>query len=155
MIKSLKYNRVKMAKKNVHKNNDIFSPKKRSQIMSAVKAKNTMLEKKFFKLLRKEGLRFQTHYSKVIGKPDIAFPSKKLLIFIDSNFWHGWQYPKWKRKLTSDFWKNKIEQNRKRDKEVTRKLRKNGWTVLRFWEHQIKKDPEKLLNKISQLAQKK
>lgn len=141
-----------MIKKNVYKNNDIFSPEKRSQIMSAIRAKNTAFEKRFFKLLRKEGLRFQTHYTKVIGKPDIAFPSKKLLIFIDSDFWHGWRYPRWKHKLTSDFWKNKIEKNRTRDKKVTKTMRNDGWTVLRFWEHQIKKDSEKLLNKIKSIV---
>ncbi|MCH7883363.1 very short patch repair endonuclease [Patescibacteria group bacterium] len=145
---------TKLRKGRVGKNKDIFTPEKRSEIMSAVKAKNTGFEKKFFSLLRKNGIRFQTHYKRAYGNPDIAFPSKKIAIFLDSDFWHGWRYPSWSHKLTSDFWINKIEANRKRDKKVTRKLRKDGWTVLRIWEHQIKKDPEESLDKICELVNK-
>lgn len=119
---------------------DIFSKRKRSEIMSAVKSKNTLLERRVFSLLRKSGLRFKIHYAKVIGKPDIAIPSKKRAIFIDSDFWHGWRYPKWKHRLTSDFWVNKIEANRKRDRKVNRILRRDGWQILRIWEHNLEKD---------------
>ena len=72
----------------------------------------------------------------------------KVCIFLDSDFWHGWQYPRWKHLLKDDFWRNKIEKNRLRDKKVTLYLKKEGWKVLRFWEHQIKKDPSKVLSRI-------
>ena len=127
---------------------DIFSKKKRSQIMSAVKSKNTKLEKTVISALKKEGLKFKTYYVGVIGKPDIAIPSIKKAVFIDSDFWHGWHYAKWAHKLTSNFWTTKIESNRKRDIKVNRVLRKNGWKVLRVWEHQIKKDPGTVILKL-------
>lgn len=134
------------------KNKDIFTHKKRSEIMSAVKATNTRFEKNFFALLRKQGFRFQTHYKKAYGKPDIALPSKKIAIFLDSDFWHGWQYPRWSHKLTSDFWVTKINTNRDRDKKVTKRLRRGGWKVIRLWEHQISKQPEKYIAKIKRVA---
>lgn len=74
------------------------------------------------------------------GKPDIVFNRNKLCVFLDSDFWHGWQYPRWKHLLKNNFWRHKIEANRKRDKRNTVWLRRNGWTVLRIWEHNIKKD---------------
>jgi len=122
------------------KNHDIFSKKKRSQIMAAVKGKNTLLEKRVFSFLKRRRMKFKTHYLDVIGKPDIVIPDKKKAIFIDSDFWHGWQYPKWRHKLTSDFWVEKIDVNRKRDIKVNRSLRMKGWKILRIWEHQIEKD---------------
>lgn len=127
---------------------DIFSKRKRSEIMSAVKSKNTLLEKRVFSLLRKGGLRFKIHYAKAIGNPDIAVPSKKKAVFIDSDFWHGWRYPKWKSKLNGDFWINKIEANRRRDRKVNRTLRRMGWKILRVWEHNLEKDIEGTVLKI-------
>ncbi len=135
-------------KKKTIGNNDIFTPEKRSAIMAAVRSKNTAFEKKVFAALRKKGLRFKTNYAKVTGKPDIVLIAKKKAVFLDSDFWHGWRFSLWRDKLTSDFWKNKIEQNRKRDKKVTATLRKQGWQVLRIWEHQIKKEPSVAILKI-------
>jgi len=122
--------------------------------MSAVKAKNTRLETEFFSLLRKQGVYFQIHYKKAYGNPDIAFPAKKIAVFLDSDFWHGWRYPTWSRKLTSHFWNEKIERNRKRDRQVARKLRGGGWIVLRIWEHQIQKSPEACVKRIVDLINK-
>jgi len=129
-------------------NRDIFSKRKRSQIMSAVKGENTLLEKEVFLFLKKKRIRFKSHCSALIGKPDIAFPKKKKVIFIDSDFWHGWRYPKWKSKLTSDFWIKKIDANRKRDTKVNRILKKAGWKILRIWEHNLSKKKEESLKGI-------
>ena len=134
---------------------DIFSKKKRSQIMSAVKGKNTLLEKNIFSFLRKKKIKFRMHYLGVIGKLDIVLPGKKKAIFIDSDFWHGWQYPKWKSKLTSDFWVEKIDANRRRDIKVNRSLKAKGWKVLRIWEHQIEKDFNGSMEKIVKFLSKK
>lgn len=75
-------------------------------------------------------------YTGISPKPIHCLTS---VIFVDSNFWHGWQYPKWKKKLTSNFWINKIESNRRRDRRNNRTLKKMGWRVIRIWEHQLKK----------------
>lgn len=127
---------------------DIFTKRKRSEIMSRVKSKNTSIETLVFKFLTKENIAFKRHYKNATGTPDIAIPSLRLAVFIDSDFWHGWQFPRWKHTLSSDFWKNKIERNRNRDKSVTRRLRRQGWRVLRVWEHQLKARPLKTFSKI-------
>jgi DNA mismatch endonuclease (patch repair protein) len=132
----------------LRKSGDIFSRRKRSELMSAIRETNTKLETGIFRELRAEGCRFKTHYSAVVGKPDIAIPSKKRVVFIDSDFWHGWRYPRWTFSTKNAFWDAKITANRARDAFVTRKLRSSGWKVLRVREHQLKKDRAAALKKI-------
>ena len=72
------------------------------------------------------------------GKPDIVFYRYKVCVFLDSDFWHGWQYPRWKHLLKNDFWRSKIENNRDRDRKTTAYLRRHGWAIVRIWEHSIK-----------------
>jgi DNA mismatch endonuclease (patch repair protein) len=120
---------------------DTVSPKVRSKMMAAVKSKNTSLERFVFAQLRKKGIRFTAHYSRLPGTPDVALPSHKMAIFIDGDFWHGFRYPAWKRKIKSKFWRDKIEANRRRDSRNFRKLRRLGWKVLRIWGHEIHNDP--------------
>lgn len=127
---------------------DIFSPEKRSWVMSRVKGKNNALEKKVFSHLRKSGLYFQKHYTKAPGSPDIALPRKKLCVFIDGDFWHGRRIESTHDKLTP-FWREKILTNIKRDNKNKRKLRKDGWKILRVWESDVKKNQTKFFDKIS------
>lgn len=131
---------------------DVFSRKKRSIIMSRIKSKDTNLEKDFFKkmssCLYKKGYRCRKHYKKIPGNPDIAFVRQKVAIFLDGDFWHGYNFAKIKNKLPKKYWLKKIEGNIKRDRGVNARLRKKGWTVLRFWEHQLKKNSASALKKI-------
>ena len=129
---------------------DNLDRKTRSRIMSSIRSKNTSPEVKVFTALRKKGIYFQRHYKRVNGTPDIALPSCKKAIFIDGDFWHGFRYPTWKKRLSSKFWINKIERNRERDKLCHKKLRKMGWKVLRIWEHQVNNHFEKTIDKIIQ-----
>ncbi len=118
---------------------DKLSTKKRSSLMSHIRSKNTKFETDFIKELRKKTkVKFQTHVRGMRGNPDIVFSKQKICIFLDSDFWHGWQYPRWKHLLKNDFWRNKIENNRRRDIKTTAFLKRNGWKVCRFWEHDIK-----------------
>lgn len=121
----------------VKNGNDIFSKEKRSDIMSRIKSKNSRIERDVFSYLRKNKVSFQKHNRKIFGCPDITVLSKKSVVFVDSDFWHGWQYPRWQHKITNPFWKKKLESNRKRDKAVSRRLRKEGYRVLRIWTHQL------------------
>lgn len=121
---------------------DIFSKRKRSEIMSAIKSKNTAPEKRLFVLLRKQGIKFKTHYDRIIGKPDIVLLKSRKAVFLHSDFWHGWRLPTWKNILPSEFWKIKLEKNRERDKKVLRTLRRKGWKVMILWGHSFRKDPE-------------
>lgn len=127
---------------------DKLSKNKRSELMSKIRSHNTKFEKEFIDNLKKKTRKkFKINVTSIKGKPDIVFEKEKVGIFLDSNFWHGWQYPRWKHLLKNDFWREKIEKNRKRDLLTTRYLKRHGWKVLRIWEHEIKKDPEKAIEK--------
>ncbi len=127
---------------------DTFSKKKRSQIMSKIKSKNTNLERDFKKMIK--GLKFR-YQPKIFGKPDFAIKKLKIAIFIDSCFWH--KCPKHFRKPTANnsYWTQKITRNVERAREVNSHLKKQDWRVIRFWEHEIKKNPKKCINKIKKI----
>lgn len=116
--------------------------------MSKIRSKNTAIERVIFKELRKRKIYFQKHYKKTIGNPDIALPRKKIAIFIDGDFWHGYNFKKNKKRLPKKYWLKKIEDNIARDNKNRSKLRREGWKILRIWEHEIKKNPEKNIEKI-------
>ena len=116
--------------------------------MSRVRGSNTGLELLVFRGLRIAGLRFQKHYARVPGKPDIAFPAKKIAVFIDGDFWHGWHFNKWRKKLTP-YWREKIKGNITRDRRNRARLRRDGWLVVRIWEHQVEDDLDAAISKIT------
>ena len=127
---------------------DKFNKKTRSAIMSSIRSKNTSLEINFRKLLWENGLgRYRIHYN-LPGKPDIVYVSKKIVVFLDGDFWHGYNWKKLGRTPPKEYWQEKIEKNISRAKKYNRNLRKEGWTVLRFWEHEVKKNPERCIKKI-------
>ena len=128
---------------------DRLTPNQRSYTMSRIRQSDTAFEKSVFLQLRRRHVYFRKHYKKVIGKPDIALPNKKRAVFLHSDFWHGWQYSRWKGILPSRFWIDKIERNRKRDQKVTRSLRRLGWDVLVIWEHSLRSDSERAIQRIT------
>lgn len=128
---------------------DVFSKEKRSEIMSRIRSKETGIEKIAFAYLRKNKIHFQRHYSKVAGKPDIAVPSKKIAVFIDGDFWHGYRFGVWRNRIPKVYWRDKIQNNITRDQKNRRKLRREGWKVLRVWGHQILEKREESLAKIA------
>ena len=124
---------------------DIFTPAKRSWVMSRIRSRDTKIEKKMAQLLRKNNLRYR-RFPKIFGSPDFIV-EKKVLVFCDGDFWHGYRYAK-KKKPPKKFWRDKIERNMERDRKVTRRLRADGWSVVRLWEHDIEMSPEKCVGKI-------
>lgn len=122
-----------------------ITKEKRSEIMSKIRGSNTKLELQVFELLDKQGLKFEKHF-KILGKPDAVLLGRKVAIFIDSDFWHGWKFNDWSHKLTP-LWKEKISNNIKRDKKIRKQLRLDGWQVVRIWEHRLK-DADKLIKRI-------
>lgn len=129
---------------------DKQSPQSRSSQMSKIRSKNTKFEKEFIADLNsKIPGKFITYVNSIKGKPDIVFKKEKVCVFLDSDFWHGWQYPRWQHLLKNDFWKEKIKANRKRDRKTSIYLKKNGWKVIRIWEHQIKKNKSYFIAKIT------
>lgn len=110
--------------------------------MKAVKNKDSEIEILLRRELWSRGLRYRKNVKTVYGKPDIAFIGKKIAVFCDSEFWHGyaWEIAQDEFQSRRDFWIPKIERNIQRDKEVNERLRNDGWIVLRFWGREIKKD---------------
>ncbi len=118
----------------------MYSPEKRSEIMSRIRAKETQAEKIAFSFLRKNGVYFQKHYARAAGKPDIALPRKKKAVFIDGDFWHGKTYDKvLQNRPPGDYWITKIKRNMERDKEQRDLLIANGWQIMAVWEEDIKR----------------
>ena len=113
--------------------------------MKQVKNKDSKIEILLRKELWKRGLRYRKNTNKVFGHPDIAFIGKKIAVFCDSEFWHGfnWEDKKKEIKSNKEFWIKKIERNMQRDIEVNTQLNEDGWTVLRFWGKDIKEDTAK------------
>ena len=122
--------------------------------MQAIRAKgNKSTELKLVKLFRENKITGWRRHLPLPGKPDFTFRKEKLALFVDGCFWH--RCPKCYRepKTNADFWKNKIENNVKRDRKVTNELKQAGWTVVRLWECQLKK-PERFLNRIKKKLEK-
>lgn len=110
--------------------------------MKQVKNKDSKIEIALRKELWSRGLRYQKNVTSTFGKPDLVFKGKKIAVFCDSEFWHGYNWEERKKDFKShqEFWIPKIERNMERDKEVTTELEKQGWRVLRFWGNEIKKN---------------
>lgn len=126
---------------------DFMTPRQRSYAMSRVKARDTGLEKTIRRELDKLGISYDIYDKNLPGKPDIVFIDKKVAVFVDGDFWHGYRFLSWKDKIPS-FWQNKIGDTRRRDKRNFTKLRRLGWKVIRIWQHQIKKDTSSCINRI-------
>ena len=124
---------------------DIFTKEKRSWVMSRIRSKDTKIEKTMASLLRRNRIHYR-RYPKLFGSPDFVI-EKKVLLFCDGDFWHGYRYAE-KKRPPKKYWRDKIEGNMRRDRKVSRKLRREGWSVLRIWEHDIKRNPEKCVRKI-------
>lgn len=118
---------------------DIYSKKKRSEIMSKVKNKDSKIEVEFRKKLWNKGFRYLKNSNKYFGKPDVVLPKYKTVIFLDSCFWHGCKKHGSIPETRKAFWTKKIERTKARDKEVSRHYKKDGWKIIRIWEHDLKK----------------
>jgi len=130
---------------------DIWTEEKRSDVMSKIRSKDTKPEIIVRKMLFAQGYRYRLHEKNLPGKPDIVMPKYNAVIFVHGCFWHLHQgcrdgtIPK----TRTEYWKDKLFRNRERDKKHRRKLRKLGWRVLRLWECEVEKNPDKVMKKIN------
>jgi DNA mismatch endonuclease, patch repair protein len=131
---------------------DIMSPYTRSRLMARIKSVNTGPERIIYARLQRLGFYFARHALDLPGRPDIVLRRLKLAIFIDGDFWHGWRFSLWKHKL-SEKWCTKILANRARDVKNFRKLRNLGWKIIRIWEHEVERQPDKCIERILKLRQ--
>lgn len=136
---------------------DNHTPEQRRKNMQAVKNKDSKIEIMLRKELWNRGLRYQKNCTNIFGKPDIVFKGKKVAIFCDSEFWHGydWENKKHEIKSKRDFWIPKIERNMQRDIEVTNRLNREGWIVLRFWGKEIKKNLKECADEIERMLKQR
>lgn len=127
---------------------DVLTPAQRKYNMSRIKGKDTSPEMVIRRLLYSRGIRgYRIHYP-LLGKPDIVFIRKRLVIFIDGCFWHKCPECFTIPQTRTKFWLDKINKNVERDRIITKKLTDDGWNVLRFWEHEVRKNPEDVVGKI-------
>lgn len=115
---------------------DIFTKEKRSWVMSRIRGKNTKIEIIVETWLKENRYRFEKHPA-MYGSPDFVVNGRKVAIFVDGDFWHGYRMGPKKLAGMKAFWRKKISKNKMRDRRVTRALKRDGWTVVRVWEHEV------------------
>jgi len=131
---------------------DVLTPEQRRRNMQAIKSKETKAEISLAKALWAKGHRYRKNNKKIFGNPDLTFSKCRLAIFVDGEYFHGynWDTEKHRIKTNREFWWNKIEGNIRRDQLVNLTLVDNGWTVLRFWTQEVRKNIASCINKIQQ-----
>lgn len=127
-----------------------YTTTKKSKQMAKIRGKNTKPELTFRRALYQYGVRYRVNSAKLPGKPDLSNISKRFVVFIDGEFWHGynWEEKKSKIKTNRGFWIPKIERNMQRDREVTEVLQQMGFKVFRFWSHQVKNHLGQCVNQV-------
>ena len=133
---------------------DNLTKEQRHKNMVSIKSKDTSIEVCLRKALWERGMRYRKNYDKIPGKPDIALTKYKIAIFCDSEFFHGkdWEVlkPRLEKSNNSDYWIHKISRNIERDDEVNKQLLFMGWTVIRFWGKDIKKNTDECVKVIEE-----
>lgn len=123
---------------------DVLTKEQRRKNMQRIRSKDTKIEVLLRKALWRHGIRYRKNYSKIPGKPDIAITKYKIAVFCDSEFFHGKDWDDLRPRLlkgdNGEFWVKKIGKNREHDEEINKKLAFLGWTVIRFWGTDIKKN---------------
>lgn len=133
---------------------DKLTPEQRKKNMRSIKGKDTSIEMILRKALWRKGYHYRKNYKNLPGTPDIALTKYKIAIFCDGEFFHGkdWEIlkPRLESGKNSDFWVTKISKNRERDEEINKKLLFMGWTVIRFWGMDIKKNTDECIKVIEE-----
>ena len=126
---------------------DVLTPEQRRKNMQHIRSNDTEIELLLRKALWEKGFRYRKNYKVLPGKPDIALTKYKIAIFCDGEFFHGkdWEVlePRLQNSNNSEFWIDKISRNIIRDNEINEQLMVMGWTVIRFWGNEIKKNTDK------------
>jgi DNA mismatch endonuclease (patch repair protein) len=135
--------------------NGFYTTKQRSALMAKIKSQNTKPELRLKRNLWHLGYRYRKSFKKLPGNPDVVYYKYKLVIFVDGEFWHGynWHEKKTKIKTNQEYWIPKIERNIQRDKQNNQLLIDAGWRVVRFWENEIKSDFDNCINKLKAYLQ--
>lgn len=118
---------------------DTIDKKTRSRVMASVKSSgNRSTEKRLRSALMRAKIRgWRTQARELIGTPDFVFDKKHLAVFVDGCFWHGCPHCYRRPSSSKIYWESKVKRNMARDKKVKSKLRRDGWSVIRVWEHEL------------------
>lgn len=128
---------------------DVFTKAKRSEVMSRIRSSgNKETELAMIKLFRKHKITGWRRHYPLFGKPDFVFPNQRLAVFVDGCFWHGCPKHSNMPRNNHAFWKRKLNSNKARDRRVNRMLRQKGWRIIRIWEHDLVKHPQRSLQMI-------
>ena len=128
---------------------DVFTKAKRSEVMSRIRGRgNRDTEIALLKLLRKHRITGWRRHQSLLGRPDFVFGSHRVAVFVDGCFWHGCPQHATMPSQNAKFWKEKLDGNRARDRRVTRELKRRGWHVIRIWEHDLAKRPDRCTQRI-------
>lgn len=126
-----------------------FETRYRSGTMAAVKGSHTDLEQLLAREMWAVGLRgWRRGRRTENARPDFAFVSARVAVFVDGCFWHGCPICAKRPATNRDYWDPKIERNRQRDREQGISLKNAGWTVIRFWGHEVEVDPKKCAERV-------
>lgn len=131
---------------------DKMSKEQRRKTMQAIKSQSH-LENTVSKALWKKGIRFRKNVQSLCGTPDIVIQKYKVVIFIDSCFWHGCPIHGNRPKPNQEFWNKKLDRNIERDAEITQYYKDKNWNIMRVWEHDIKDDFENTIDEIAEFIQ--
>ena len=133
---------------------DVFTTEKRSEVMKAVKSRNTKTtELKMMQIFKEFHVTGWRRTYPLIGKPDFVFPKKRIVVFVDGCFWHGHDCRNVTPSANADFWNAKRAYNKHHDEIVTETLIQKKWRVIRIWECELKKkNREELLLKLHELT---
>ena len=133
---------------------DVLTKEQRHKNMKNIKGKDTKIEVLLRKALWHKGYRYRKNYKKLEGKPDIVLTKYKIAIFCDGEFFHGKDWEKLRDRLkrgdNGEFWIKKIARNMEHDNDINKRLEFDGWTVLRFWGNDIKRNPEECVKTVEE-----
>jgi len=128
---------------------DNLTPEQRRRNMQNIRSEGTRPELLIAKELRRRKIYFAKNVKTITGKPDFVFRRKRVAVFVDSDFWHGHRTRCIMPKSNCGYWEQKIARNKERDRQVTRALKKDGWTVIRLWEKDIRRNLDRCIKRIT------
>jgi len=132
---------------------DNLTREQRRKNMQNIRSKDTLPELKLVKELKSRKIYFARHVKTLPGKPDFVFRRKKVVVFVDSDFWHGHPKRCIMPKSNRVYWREKIRRNKARDRAVNKELHEIGWSVVRIWEHNLKKNYKRSISKLLNILQ--
>ncbi len=129
-----------------------MTKEQRRKNMQAIRSQSK-LENRVSRELWKRGFRFRKNDKSLFGKPDISIKKYKIVIFIDSCFWHGCEIHGNRPKSNQEYWDKKLARNKERDAEVRKYYLDNNWHFKRMWEHELKEDFDKAIDSLARFIQ--